>query len=423
MGLFSSSKNKNTLPECSLVPEPISMDVVKELFPIKDYDNEMLLAFTADLKSEVFPKQTTLFSSGEKTDSALYLLKGTVSLLDQTGKTFEIASETGKSKFPLSSGSTHVTTAIAKTDVSVLRVSHKILSPKHTPASGRSELVVPSELSKNRLISSFIDHYNHEELKIPSLPDVAIKLRNAMQSDAGIADIVKIIQLDPVISAKLIGLANCPLYISVNPVKSCFEAVNRIGLNATSNLVISLGLSSNFKSNSPLIKKYFDKIWEQSVYISTLSYFLATATKQINPQEAQLAGLICDIGAVPFLSFAANHSSYFESDIKLALPYVKGPVGHRILLDWGFTEEFLNVPLCSEDWFQNSSNELNLTDIVVLSQLHYKTGQPNMTEIPPITSIPAASKLKNLSLSPEFSLNILSEAKQQINETIKMFSS
>jgi hypothetical protein len=46
-----------------------------------------------------------------------------------------------------------------------------------------------------------------------------------------------------------------------------------------------------------------------------------------------------------------------------------------------------------------------------------------MTKIPPITSIPAASKLKNLSLSPEFSINILSEAKQQINETIKMFSS
>jgi HD-like signal output (HDOD) protein len=424
MGLFSSSKNKNAVPVCGLVSETITMDVVQKLFPIRNYDQEKLLAFITNLKSEVFPNQTTLFQSGEKTDSALYLLKGTVSLLDQNGKSFEIAAETGKSKFPLSSGPSHVTTAIAKTDVSLLRVSQKILSPKHAPASARSELVVPSELSKNRLISSFIHHYNHEELNIPSLPDVAIKLRNAMQNDAGIADIVKIIQLDPVISAKLVGLANCPLYISVNPVKSCFEAVNRIGLNATRNLVISLSLNRIFKNNSPLIKKYLDMIWKHSVYISTLSYFLATATKQVSPQEAQLAGLVCDIGAVPFLSFAANIPSdyYSEEDIKQALPYLKGPVGFKVLLDWEFPEEFLNVPLCSEDWFQNSSKELNLTDIVVLSQLHYKIGEPSLTEIPPITSIPAASKLRNISLSPEFSLNILSEAKQQINETIKMFS-
>lgn len=151
---------------------------------------------------------------------------------------------------------------------------------------------------------------------------------------------------------------------------------------------------------------------------------LAAVTRQANPQEALLAGLICDIGSIPFLSFAANlPGDYFtESDIELALPYVKGPVGYKILLDWGFSEEFLKVPVYSNDWYQNSSEELNLTDIVVLSRLHSKIGQPGMPELPAITSIPAAGKLKNFSLSPELSLNILSEAKQQINDTMKIFS-
>jgi HD-like signal output (HDOD) protein len=400
------------------------MDEVKKFFPIRNYDNEKLLAFTSDLKSEVFPKQTTLFHIGKKADSALYLLKGAVTLSDDSGNTYEIGAEDPKAMFPLSSGAIHTTTAISKTDVSVLRVSQNIMSPKYAPKSELSTLLIPDELTNNHLISGFLQHYNNEELNIPSLPDVAIKIRNAIQNDAGVADIVKIIQYDPVFSAKLIGLANCPLYRGATPVKSCLEAVTRIGLNATRNLVISLSINRIFKTDSPIIKKYLDEIWKESLSISIISYILATITKQVNPEEALLAGLISNIGTVPFLSFTANFPQKYctESDIILALPYIKGPVGYKILRDWGFVEEYLEIPLYADDWYQNNSEKLNLTDIVVLSRLHYKIGQKKTSELPVISSIPAASKLKNFSLSPEFSLNILHEAKQQINEAMKAFS-
>lgn len=408
-----------------MVSESVSMPMVKELFPIRNYDNEKLLAFTSDLKSEVFPKQTTLFRHGNKADSALYLLKGTVSLSDQHGKIYEIVGGNGEAKFPLSSGDIYTTTAVAKTDVSVLRVSQKILSPKYAPLSEFSTLVIPDELTGNHLLSGFFHHYNNEELNIPSLPDIAIKLRNAMHNDAiGIADAVKIIQHDPVFSAKLIGLANCPLYLGATPVKSCFEAVNRIGLNATRNLIISLSINRIFKTSSPLIKKYLDELWRESLSISIISFVLASITKQVNPEEALLAGLISNIGAIPFLSFAANFPKDYctEADIDLALTYVKGPVGYKILNDWGFIDEYLKIPLYSEDWYQNNGEKLNLTDIVVLSRLHSKIGQKSISELPVISSIPAASKLKNFSLSPELSLNVLHEAKQKINETMKAFS-
>jgi len=410
--------------KCSLVVESISMDEVKNFFPIRNYDNEKLLAFTSDLKSEVFPKKTTLFHLGEKTDSALYLLKGTVALSDDCGNTYEIESKDPKAMFPLSSGALHTTTALCKTDVSVLRVSQNIMSPKYAPKSEFSTLLIPDELTNNHLISGFLHHYNNEELNIPSLPDVAIKIRNAMQNDAGVADVVKIIQHDPVFSAKLIGLANCPLYRGTAPVKSCLEAVTRIGLNATRNLVISLSINRIFKTDSPIIKKHLDELWKESLSISIISYVLATITKQVNPEEALLAGLISNIGAVPFLSFAANFPQkyYTESDIEHALPYIKGPVGYKVLRDWGFVEEYLEIPLYADDWYQNKSEKLNLTDIVVLSRLHYKIGQKKTSELPVISSIPAASKLKNFSLSPEFSLNILHEAKQKINEAMKAFS-
>jgi HD-like signal output (HDOD) protein len=287
-----------------------------------------------------------------------------------------------------------------------------------------SELIIPKELSNNRLLQTFAQHFLDDDLEVPSLPGIAIKLRKAMQKEIGIDEAVTIIQLDPVISAKLIEVANCPLYVSVMPAKSCFEAVKRIGLNATRSLVISLSIKNIFKSDSPRIKKHLDHLWKNSLYLSSLSYVLASVSKQKTPEEALLAGLICDIGAVPFLNFVSNLPSdyYNEEEILQAIPVVKGVVGASILKSWGFTEEFINVALTSEDWFQHSEGPLSYTDIVVLSRLHSKIGK-KMTHLPAMTSIPAASKLKNITLSPENSLSILHNAKDKINDALKTFSS
>ncbi|MEQ1528607.1 MAG: HDOD domain-containing protein [Methylococcales bacterium] len=413
-------QGKNSAPE-SVKSEVISMETLKELIPIRNFSNEKLQAFASNHKSEVFIKKTKLFSLGEETNAALYLLKGTVVLTDDLGNSYEISSGTAKAKFPLSSGTKHTTTAIAKTDVSILRVSQKIMASKDPGTTLHSQLNIPEALAGNQLLHTFAEHYESEDLEIPSLPDIAIKLRHAIQNDIGIAEAVKIIQLDPVISAKLIEIANCPLYVSALPAKSCFEAVNRIGLIAARNLVIGLSINHIFKNNSPVIKKILDKIWKQSLYISALSSVLAKASKQINPEEALLAGLVCNIGTVPFLNFAANlpKDYYTPADIEQALPFVNGPIGYKILVDWGFSEEFVKIPVYCEDWYQDSSDKLSLIDIVVLSRLHSRIGKTDIASLPAITSIPAASKLQNFSLSPEHSLSILHEAKHQIADALR----
>jgi HD-like signal output (HDOD) protein len=422
---FLKGKKNESPKNCTNVIENISVDILQTLIPIRAYSEEILQAFASNHQSEVFPKKAVLFRVNEVTDSIMYLLKGTISLSDDSGNTYEVTEGSAKAKFPLSSGTIHTTTATAKTDVSILRVPQKIMSSRQQTLTELTELIIPEKLAENRLLQTFSEHYSNEKLELPTLPDIAIKLRNAMQQEISIPDAVKIIQLDPVISAKLIEVANCPLYMSATPAKSCFTAVSRIGLNATRNLVISLSINHVFKTNSKLIRKYLDNVWKQSLYISTLSHVLAAVTKQADPEEALLAGLICDIGAVPFLNFAANlPKDYFtEAELELALPHVKGPIGYKTLVEWGFPEEFTTIPLYSDDWYHNTGENLTLTDIVILSRLHSKIGRSEMPELPAITSIPAASKLKNFALSPEHSLNLLYEAKHQINEAMKVFSS
>ncbi len=417
-------KGQNKTNSFTPLTEEITLESLKKLIPIRNLSDEKLESFVLENKAKVLPAGEILFKCNESTNTAIYLLKGTVSLSDSKGKSFEVSATDAKAKFPLSSGLKHTTTATSKSEVSVLHVSQKIMSINSE--THKTELVIPDELKNSRLLQSFAQHFYDDELDIPSLPNVAIQLRKAMQKDIGVDEAVKIIQLDPVISAKLIEVANCPLYVAASPVRSCFEAVKRIGLNSTRSLVISLSVKNIFKSNSPLIKKHLDQIWKDSLYLSSLSYVLASACKQKKPEEALLAGLICDIGAIPFLNFVTNLPADYcdDEEIKKVIPVVKGIVGATILEKWDFADDFIQVPLMSENWFHSTDDEsLSYTDIVMLSKLHRNIGKKDKTDLPAITSIPAASKLKNMTLSPENSLSILHDAKNKINDALKTFSS
>jgi len=120
-----------------------------------------------------------------------------------------------------------------------------------------------------------------------------------------------------------------------------------------------------------------EAIWKQSLYLSALSHVLASSSRQQNPEDALLAGLVCDIGALPFLSFVANLPPEYINDAEIiqAIPIIKGFVGAVVLKEWGFPQEFIDVALVSNNWFQNTSTELSLADIVILSRLHAMIGK------------------------------------------------
>lgn len=358
---------------------------------------------------------------GNPADSIYFLLRGEIGLVDEQGRKYVINTDDAKSRFALSAGRIHTTTAVANTEVSVLEVSQSIM--KMNQAKKLEHLNIPAKYENNRLLQLFVQHFAADEVAIPSLPDTALKLRRAMESDIGIQEAVAIIQLDPVVSGKLIQVANCPLYVSLNPAKSCLEAVNRIGLLGVRSLVTSICLKHIFQSEKPLLNNYMTQLWKRSVYISCLCYVLAKETKKVDPEEALLAGLIVDIGIVPFLSFVDNlpEDFYTEVELKEAMYFIRGAAGRSVLQKWDFPKEIIDIPYYANDWYQRQSDEITLLDIVVLAELHSKIGQKDRKEYPVISSIPAASKLDNATLSPIYSLTILHDAKDKVSAALRAF--
>lgn len=403
--------------------EKVSPQILEQLFPIRNFSEEIRQSFALENHVELIDAGTTLFTINTPANCAIYLIKGTIKFTDQNGTSYTIEAGSAQSKFPVCSGSVHTTTAVAQTELGILRVSLKIMASSNR--FQHRSIEIPHNLRSNQLLALFVDHFQNHELEVPTLPEVAVKLRKAIQQDVNLEDAVKIIQLDPVISAKLIEVANCPLYLTIVPATNCLQAVSRIGLNASRNLVVALSLKQIFKSQSSLIKERLEKLWRQSLYLSALCHVLASSSKQANPEDALLAGLVCDIGAIPFLNFVAGLPKEFinEKEIKQCLLTVTGVVGATILTEWQFADEFIDVALNSKNWYQDNSEALTLTDIVVLSRLHGLICKHPNGELPPIAAIPAASKLKGMALSPENTLAVLHDAKTKVHDALNLLAS
>jgi HD-like signal output (HDOD) protein len=286
------------------------------------------------------------------------------------------------------------------------------------------ELSVSAHLKDNQFIKRFIQHYQNGELITPTIPDVALKIRKAIEQDCEVSDLVKIINMDPVISGKLIQVVNSPFYMLSNPISNCLNAINHLGRKTTRDMVIAFSMKNLIKSDRPNIRQLIQQCWMQSVKVSSLSYTLCKLVSKADPNEALLAGLLHNVGVLPILSFANNlpENSYQAVDIEHCMNEFQGQIGSIILDEWDFPAALRTVPLESSDWYANTADKIDLTDIVILAKYHYFLNAPSLNTLPFIDSLPAYQKLGDQTLTPEMSLQILHDAKQQVADAMRFFS-
>lgn len=282
---------------------------------------------------------------------------------------------------------------------------------------------IPESLINSDFFNTFCRCFKEEKLTIPCLPDVALKLRAAIQKNIGVEEAVKIINFDSVISSKLIQIVNSPLYRAVNPITNCHDAVSRLGLEVTRNLVTSISLQNLYKSKNKIIAQHIHKQWVKSIQIASISYTLAKETGKVNPDEALLMGLTHNIGALPILIFADGlaDNEYSNEELEQTIFTLQGVIGSLILNSWDFPEHLQKTPEKVEGWFSNNQEELDISDIVLLAKFHSWLGSNQQQKLPPIHTLPAFQKLGENQLTPDLSLKTLQDAKQQIAQTMSLF--
>ncbi len=445
--IFSAGKHKKTSDKreaetVGLVPKvveyhtcsaPVSEEVDKLLYqkiqhfiPIR-YLEEQQITFLGH-KILTYTDQSVIYIYGQAADYVYYLLEGEVTLQPNAQHSYTLSADALRAHFPINSGQLFGATAVANGTVKILAIASDLTKLWTARSKGElscvelMDLNLPDELNNSRFFQSFSEAFRENKLLLPTLPDVAYKLREAMQNDIGVPEAVDIIQIDSTIVTKLIQVVNSPFYAPVTPITNCQDAVTRLGLVATRNLVMSISLKQLFSCQDKNLSKLMHRLWQRSLYISSLSFVLAEETGVINPDDALLAGLVCDIGVIPLLHFAEKFPEQYPdmAELEVAIPHLRGPIGTLVLHTLGFGETLTAIPHHSEDWHYDSGDTVSLVDIVMLAKLHSYFGSKQAGRLPYINSIPAYAKLKDNQLTPEFSLSVLQKAKQRIGDAMRV---
>ena len=132
---------------------------------------------------------------------------------------------------------------------------------------------------------------------LPSPPGVATQIiAIANDPEAGIQDVAKVMALDPAITAKVLRLANSPLYARRGKVASIRDAVVVLGLNATISLALSFSLLKSWQNDDRADSLDYPLFWRRALLNATVGRVLADSVGLRRGEELFLTCLLQDIG-------------------------------------------------------------------------------------------------------------------------------
>jgi len=282
-----------------------------------------------------------------------------------------------------------------------------------------------ASLAKNRLFLDCYKFMQSDKLALPTIPDVSFKIRRAINDDkANNSKIARVVQTDPAITARLIQISNSPLYRGRRKIESCPEALTRIGLKASQDIITAFAMKAVFKAKSPLIRRKMQDLWAHSGYVASISAVFAHKTPGFDPDRAMLAGLIHDIGIVPILTYADKHPDILANpkDLAETVKKLRVEIGIQIIRKWDFPSDFEDVISHAENWRRDTGNAADYSDIVMISQLHSFIGKIDIKKMPKMDELPAYQKLVSGNLNIDQSINILDQAKDEIEHIRQMLN-
>jgi len=275
--------------------------------------------------------------------------------------------------------------------------------------------------TEEQILEGFLEDLNQNRLVLPTLPEVALKVRDAVESDkASAGEIAKIISMDAALSARLLQVCNSPLYRTRRSVDDLQTAVARLGNIQVRNMVSSLVMQQMFQATSDVLDKKMRMAWEHSTNVASISYVLA-ASAGIPKDQALLAGLIHDIGALPIIVHAEDIPELRDDEVLLSkvIKKLHTMIGEKILKDWQFPQSLIDVAAQHENLERDPDTETDYVDIVIVANLQSYIGSDHPYNELDWNNIPA---FQRLGIEPEINIIDIEENKESLQEVKSMLS-
>ena len=194
--------------------------------------------------------------------------------------------------------------------------------------------------------------------ELPPSPIVATKLLELLRKpDLKIKELANAVALDPVISARVLKMANSAFYEQQRQINTLDRAIIVIGEDVLKNLAMEYSLRSTNKTYGVLERR----VWENSIGCAVASRMIADRLTALDKSEAYLAGLQHHIGKVMMIN--RDKDLYKEviriveagkgelRDVERGLfAYSHDMVGAALLDYWNYPKSIVNATLHHHDF-------------------------------------------------------------------------
>lgn len=178
---------------------------------------------------------------------------------------------------------------------------------------------------------SLVDRLNGIQ-DLPSIPNTLNKVLRELAKESSTPDTIEtIIKEDPLITAKLLQVANSPYYGMAGKVSSIARAILLMGFTEVRNLVVGVSLTSLVTGDLGFEEFKTKDLWLHCVAVATAAAKLAQKVPGMDEEEIFTLGVMHDIGR--FLQCL-----YFHDEMKTLLEANKG------LQDLYIAEEKFGIP-------------------------------------------------------------------------------
>jgi len=228
--------------------------------------------------------------------------------------------------------------------------------------------------------------------------------------------VAKIIKQDPILSARILSIANSPFYGMSGKVEDVETSCVILGSNVIKNLLISVGALGCYPATDQRTK-----IWAHSIEVASISELLANRLNQ-SESKAYIAGLLHDVGKFLLIdtfpehqsmieeSHPVNNNDSLEEEIKI-MGTNHAQTGSKIIGVWNLPKDIQNIVEMHHD-------PANADDYVMCSLISLADELCHMLEMKvpdeDILSELNSESIALLDLEPRDILSMLPIAKERI---------
>ena len=389
--------------------------------PFAQLSAEQLIVAAGRTAMKRFRDGDLLLVRGSDDGCDYFLLDGNVVMLDGDGNSKLVASGSADAVnalaplrpalFDVRALGPVLCAKMARGEVSLLRESSRRV------ARVRLDEVEEPLAETSGLFDDLEGEIAADRLKLPSLPDHALRVRAAIaHAAADSRRVADLLAADPALAAKILKVANSPLCRGSSPVRDLRDAVNRIGMFTVGELVVCFSLKDLFNARSPSLRERFGELVIEAVRIGATASVVAQRVRGVVAEEALVAGLLANIGAYVVLDRLSQQPLLLKDTtcVERALAGYTARLGKLICRHWQLGEAVVEAVGHVGDWEYEVEGDFRLAEVVICARYHSLISLRKTKQLPKPESIKSMRVLAT-ELTPEISMEIIRDAKQRID--------